>query len=67
MGNIKDKIINRIPCLLPTNDGKILKLNRLQKEALAKRLELFFELELNLVKERAKHEALLEIPQISLN
>lgn len=43
MTNLKDKIVRRLPSIIATESG-FLKLNEEQKEALARRLEMFSKL-----------------------
>lgn len=66
MKNIKDKIIHRLPNILATKSG-FLKLNHEQKEALARRLEMFFQLEIASAHEDGKENERRQLPTISLN
>lgn len=67
MRNIREKIISRLPSIIATKDGGFLKLNFEQKEALAARLELFFQLELSNAQEEGKQEARSQLPAVSMN
>jgi len=66
MTNLKDKIVRRLPSIIATESG-FLKLNEEQKEALARRLEMFFQIELASAHEEGKINERKQLPTISLN
>jgi len=66
MNKIKEKIIHRLPSIISTKSG-FLKLNDDQKEALAARLEMFFQVELASAHEEGVQYQKTQLPPINLN
>lgn len=66
MKSIKQKIITRLPSIIGTKSG-FLKLTPDQKEAIATRLEMFFQLELACAHEEGAKDERMQLPPITLN